>query len=129
MKNKFHKIITAITTFGATGLISIPAFAEDCTDICNCSTASEEIKAASGCGGTIASFEDTLMGIINGVLGILAVVAVIVIIIGGVQYMVSAGDPNKTKKAKDTILYACIGLVIIGLAAIIVNFVIGLIAQ
>ena len=64
------------------------------------------------------------MNIVNGVLGILGVVAVVVIVIGGVQYMISSGDPGKTKKAKDTILYAAIGLIIVALAAVIVNFVI-----
>ena len=39
--------------------------------------------------------------------------------------MTSAGDPGKTKKAKDTILYAVIGLIICVLAFAIVNFVIG----
>ncbi|MCR5832343.1 MAG: hypothetical protein K6G36_00130, partial [Candidatus Saccharibacteria bacterium] len=39
-------------------------------------------------------------------------------------YMTSAGDASKVKKGKDTILYGIIGLVIVGLAFAIVNFVI-----
>ena len=38
--------------------------------------------------------------------------------------MTSAGDPGKVKKAKDTILYGVIGLVVCVLAFAIVNFVI-----
>ena len=45
------------------------------------------------------------------------------IIIGGIQYSTSAGDSGKVKKAKDTILYGIIGLVIALLAFAIVNFV------
>ena len=57
-------------------------------------------------------------------LAVLGLVAVIVIIIGGINYMTSAGDAGKVKKAKDTILYGVIGLVICVLAFAIVNFVI-----
>lgn len=66
-----------------------------------------------------------IIRIINVIIGALGLVAVIVIILGGVQYMTSAGDSGKVKKAKDTILYGVIGLVVCILAAAIVNFVIG----
>ncbi len=63
--------------------------------------------------------------IINYIIGALGIIAVIVIIIGGVGYMTSSGDAGKVKKAKDTILYGIIGLVICALAFAIVNWVIG----
>ena len=66
----------------------------------------------------------TVVAIINGVIGVLGLVAVVVVIIGGVNYMTSAGDAGKVKKAKDTILYGLIGLVVCILAFAIVNFVI-----
>ena len=62
--------------------------------------------------------------IINTLLVIAGIVAVIVIIAGGISYTVSAGDPAKVKKAKDTVLYAVIGLVVAILAFSIVNFVV-----
>ena len=61
--------------------------------------------------------------IINVVIGVIGFVAVAFIIFGGVQYTTSAGDPGKVKKAKDTILYGIIGLVVSMLAYAIVNFV------
>ena len=61
--------------------------------------------------------------IINFILAIVGVIAVFMIIFGGIQYSTSAGDSGKVKKAKDTILYGIIGLVIALLAAAIVNFV------
>lgn len=73
-------------------------------------------------GGT--DLKNAVVSIVNGVIGALGIVAVIVIIIGGVNYMTSAGDASKVKKAKDTILYGVIGLVICVLAFAIVNFVI-----
>ena len=66
----------------------------------------------------------SVTGIINAVIAVLGIVAVIVIIIGGVTYMTSSGDAGKVKKAKDTILYGVIGLVIVALSFAIVNFVI-----
>ena len=46
-------------------------------------------------------------------------------IIGGVNYMTSSGDTGKVKKAKDTILYGLIGLIVCVLAFALVQFVIG----
>lgn len=65
----------------------------------------------------------TLDTIINVVLGVLGLLAVVVIIYGGFMYTTSAGDASKIKKAKDTIMYGVIGLVIALLAYAIVNFV------
>ncbi len=65
----------------------------------------------------------TINTIINVILGLLGLVAVFVIILGGVQYTMSTGDSAKVKKAKDTILYGVIGLVVALLAFAIVNFV------
>jgi hypothetical protein len=45
------------------------------------------------------------------------------IIVGGLRYVLSAGDPKNTQAAKDTILYAVIGVVVALLAYAIVNFV------
>lgn len=55
---------------------------------------------------------------------ILGIVAVIFLIYGGFLYIYSAGDPGKVKKAKDTIIYAILGIVVAVLAAAIINFVI-----
>ena len=74
--------------------------------------------------GSGSSLQNTVINIINAVVGVLALVCVIVIIIGGVNYMTSSGDAGKVKKAKDTILYGVIGLVVCVLAFAIVNFVI-----
>lgn len=51
--------------------------------------------------------------------------AVIMVIIGGFMYILSAGDSGKAAKAKDTILYAVIGIAITMLAYAIVSFVTG----
>ena len=65
------------------------------------------------------------MVIINLVLKIAGIVAVIVIVIAGINYSLSSGDPAKTASAKNTILYAVIGLVIISSAIAITGYIIG----
>lgn len=70
------------------------------------------------------TLEGDVTGIINAVIAVLGILAVVVIILGGIQYMTSNGDSGKVKKAKDTILYGIIGLIIVILSAAIVNFVI-----
>lgn len=54
-----------------------------------------------------------------------AIICVIVVVIGGIQYVISNGNPGNVQKAKQTIMYAAIGLTISLLAIAIVNFVIG----
>ncbi len=61
--------------------------------------------------------------IINTVIFVVGMVAVVMIILGGVNYATSQGDPGKVNKAKSTIMYGIIGLVICLLAFAIVNFV------
>lgn len=95
-------------------------FAADATKV------GQEIKPVPD--GSGAAVTDTLQSdvtkIINVVIGVLGIIAVVVIILGGVQYMTSSGDASKVKKAKDTILYGVIGLIVVALAFAIVNFVI-----
>ncbi len=51
------------------------------------------------------------------------ILCVIMIVISGIEYAISIGNPGKVSKAKNTIIYAAVGLIIIILAAAIVNFV------
>lgn len=72
--------------------------------------------------GVLAKVKD----ILNVVFLVVGILAVIMIIVGGVFMMISAGDPGKIKRAKDTIMYSVIGLIITLLAFAIVNFVVGM---
>jgi hypothetical protein len=54
---------------------------------------------------------------------IVGIVAVIMIIIAGLRYVTSGGKQESVTSAKNTILYAIIGLIIVALAQIIVHFV------
>ena len=68
---------------------------------------------------------DTVTQILNVIVGIIGVLAVAVIIIGAVFFVTSQGDAGKVARARNTILYGIVGLVISLLAFAIVNFVLG----
>ncbi len=53
------------------------------------------------------------------------IISVIVIIIAGIQFTLSSGDPGKVNTAKNSIIYALIGLAVCIFATTIVTFVIG----
>lgn len=63
--------------------------------------------------------------IVNTLLFILAAVSVVVIIIAGITYTTSGGDATLVAKAKNTLLYAVVGLIVAIMAYAIVNYVIG----
>ena len=81
-------------------------------------------------GGAPTEVTNNQVGAILGVAYMVAgIVAVIVIIIGGIRYASSNGDSSGVQSAKNTILYAVVGLIVIILAASITNFVIESIAK
>ncbi len=71
---------------------------------------------------SVTEYIATAINIFSIVVGIIAVV---MIIIGGVKYITSGGDAGNVTGAKNTILYAIIGLVIVALSQVIVQFVLG----
>jgi hypothetical protein len=68
---------------------------------------------------SINNIVHTIVNILSALVGI---VAVIMIIVGGFRYITSGGNDASVTAAKNTILYAIIGLVVVALAQIIVRF-------
>lgn len=62
--------------------------------------------------------------IVNVLLFIIGAIAVIMLIYGGIRYVVSGGDASAVTAAKNTILYAIVGIIVALLAYAIVNFVV-----
>ena len=71
------------------------------------------------------SFPQALAQIANVLLFIIGAIGVIVIIIGAIRYVASGGDQTAVTAAKNTILYAVIGIVVAFMAYAIINFVTG----
>jgi hypothetical protein len=73
-----------------------------------------------------AEFGDTALAtILRIVFGIMGAVAVIILLLASLKYVTSRGEPGEVAKAKNTIIYAAVGLVIIAFAFSIVAFVVG----
>lgn len=99
----------------------------------------EACKGASGasfddatgkCGDTSnidaeKTVSDTATKVINVFSFVVGIAAVIMIMVGGFKYITSQGDANSISSAKNTILYAIVGLVIVAFAQVIVRYVIG----
>jgi hypothetical protein len=73
---------------------------------------------------TDTGFLTSFRKITNVIIFIVGAAAVIMVIVGGLMYVFSGGTGENTKRAKDTVLFAIIGLVVAILSYAIVNFVI-----
>lgn len=67
--------------------------------------------------------------VINIMLFIVGILAVIMMIYGGIRYVLSGGDNNKVKDAKNTILYAIVGLVVAILGYAIVGWIVSILGS
>ena len=125
-------VLVLVGLFGLTSLSPTIVFAAGYTgyaDVCS-QDVPQGVKDAAGCpGNSNSDLPTVIQNILNAIIGVAGVVSVVFIVIGGIQYITSTGDPGKTKKAKDTILYALIGLIVCALSFAIVNFVISNILQ
>lgn len=106
-----------------------PVFAGDATATNPCDTISSGISQGADCAkptsapGQLFGPQSIFVTITNIMLFIIGAIAVVMLIVGGIRYVVSAGDQNAVTSAKNTILYAIIGIVVAFLAYAAVNFV------
>jgi len=125
--NKLKLMILAVLATLSLASSFQVAYAVDCS---NPVTTADRLKCGTCAanGGTCpdkpaVSLSDTVTKIINILSVVAGIAAVVMIIFAGFRYVTSAGNAEATKGARNTILYAVIGLVIIALAQIIVHFV------
>lgn len=118
------KVIAATLSFAvlfATSFYLVPAASAQVAGVDNGAAAARgqgQPLDLFGVGGTFSTITNVLLFIIGAV-------AVIMIVIGGMRYVLSGGDSSQITAAKNTILYAIIGIVVAILAYAAVNFVIG----
>lgn len=82
-----------------------------------------EAARADGMPAELVGANGVFTQISNTILYVVGVISVIMLVWGGLRYILSGGDNKKVTDAKNTILYAIIGLIIAVLAFAIVNFV------
>lgn len=124
--NKKLLILAAVTLFTGFFLVTGYAAAEDpLSRICEGHLDPSDLPAA--CTGTATEPLFGPSGIITRatqiVSAIVGVAAVIMIMVGGFKYVTSTGDPNSVNSAKNTILYAVVGIAVAASAQIIVIYV------
>ena len=83
-------------------------------------------SAGTACGSVCGNASATVLigHITNALIYLVGAVAVIMIIVGGLLYVTSSGDPSRQKRARETITYAVVGVVVAIISFAIVNFVI-----
>ena len=82
----------------------------------DCAQGNGQANNLFGAGGIFQTITNILLFLIGAI-------AVIMLIIGGVRYVISGGDQAQVTSAKNTILYAIVGIVVAFLAYAAVNFV------
>jgi hypothetical protein len=110
--------------------LAVPAvvsaqFDPNCGGIDECLDDGASATDPGGEGGEAATtrLNAIIRTVINVFSIVVGVVAVIMIIVGGLKYITSGGDSGNITSAKNTILYAIVGLIVVALAQIIVRFV------
>ena len=121
---KLQTIILAVAIL--VGVVAMPlasttAFADD---VDPAKSIGDGVKDIGGGEADSKGLTDMIKTIVNVLLFLLGAIAVIMIIFGGIKYTTSNGDSSQVTSAKNTILYAVVGLVVAILAYAIVNFVI-----
>lgn len=67
----------------------------------------------------------TLQNVLNVVFALAGAIAIAFIIFGGIKFITSQGEAAEIKKARDTILYSVIGLVVVISSYFLISYVIG----
>jgi hypothetical protein len=91
---------------------------------CLVSPALAEIPVPRPEGASSRSLEEVISTIINILFYVVGSIAILFLIIGGFQFIVAAGNPQGIQTAKSTVLYVVIGLTIVSLSNVAVQFII-----
>lgn len=113
-------LLTVGLSIGFLVPFAAPALAQSATPSSSKAAVCEGLGGCSGNGADINAVLTVVLNIMSAVVGF---IAVIMIIVGGLKYIMSQGDSNSINSAKNTLLYAIIGIVIVALAQVIVRFV------
>ena len=118
-----RSVFKLILTIAVVGIMSLAGFSSVFAQSITLQQGAEAARC-DGCPEDLFGDTGVFRQVTNTILYIVGIVAVIMLIIGGIKYVISGGDSKKVTDAKNTVLYAIIGLIIAFLAFAIVNFVI-----
>ena len=119
---RIRMFMAAFAVFLGLGSAMVPALASATpkSTVCSALGSNATCTKNSGNGTSLNSVVKAIINVLSIVIGI---VAVIMIMVGGFRYITSGGDSNNITSAKNTILYAIVGLVVVALAQALVQFV------
>lgn len=125
MKTSLHKLrLLGISMMISFGFLAVPLIVPATVQAAPVDVLQKCNSDSQVCKGTDKnSLFNLFESVINLLLVIIGVIAVIMIVVGGIKYTTSGGDGNATKSARDTVVYAVVGLVIAIMSYAIVNFV------
>lgn len=128
MKKFIKQLIVAVVV--VTGIVTyLPAstaLAIDVTDQACQGYAANDPNSPAICQASASNdIGNIIQTVINILLFVVGAISVVMIIVGGIRYATSAGSADAVKAAKNTVLYAIVGLVVAFLAFAIVNWVLG----
>jgi len=113
-------VLASLALLFSLGTFAAPAFATSASQL---QGGVDAAANQSGSGEAVSTVNNTITSVINIFSVFVGIIAVIMIIVGGYRYITSGGDSTKVTSAKNTLLYAIIGLVIVALAQVIAQFV------
>lgn len=124
MINKIKMILISLGLVSTLGLLpAVAVHADAATDACDGIKLVDPTAKCDSADDGKAGFQKLIKKVINIFSIVIGAVSVIMIIFGGFRYIISGGDSSATKAAKDTIMYAVIGLFVVLFAQVIVIFV------
>jgi hypothetical protein len=112
-----------VLAFGAVALAPAPAANAACDSQTTITDGLDCAKGSSNTPTTLFGGGGIFTTIVNILLFIIGAISVIMLIIGGIRYTISGGDSSAVTSAKNTIMYAIVGIIVAVLAFAIVNFV------
>jgi hypothetical protein len=112
----------------AVAVVSSVAYADNIGDCLSQGSGLDNLNINGQCSPSDTStgtqkIQDIVTTVVNIFSVVVGIVAVIMVIWGGFKYITSGGDQGNVTSAKQTIMYAIIGLVIVALAQFLVQFV------
>ena len=130
MKKSIKKFLITVSAAGALLFPALTPSLVGAADIAgNLCSGTQLTTTGTGVACNDASTNTTLQEVIDLVVNLLSLVvgllSVVFLIFGAFKYITSGGDSGKVTSAKNTILYALIGLVIVAVAQVIVRVVVG----
>ena len=118
----FSAATAGVAIYTAPSVLAQPSFADSTGQAC----AGLNQLGGSGCGKGANGTVSHLMAVALNILSLIAgFIAVIMVILSGIKFMTANGDASQISSARQSLIYALAGIIIVAMAQILVHFVIG----